>query len=251
MPDFNLDNEEVRAELSKVIKYWLDLGVDGFRLDAVLYYYGNSGRNIEFLNWIKDTAESYKENTYIVGEAWISTQGPLNEYYQSKVDSFFNFPSSLNGNGNDSMNSVIKGFTSAYTFGNAIESKETAQKENNPKGRTSYFLSNHDMDRSSQNFTGDLAKVASSLMTLLPGNPYYYYGEEIGLKGYRKDSEGTDAARRLPMIWSETNKEGECDIPDLMALGGAGYNPEQVTKGADDLIKENYSLVNHYKKLLI
>lgn len=250
MPDFNLDNEEVRAELSKVIKYWLDLGVDGFRLDAVLYYYGNSGRNIEFLNWIKDTAESYKENTYIVGEAWISTQGPLNEYYQSKVDSFFNFPSSLNGNGNDSMNSVIKGFTSAYTFGNAIESKETAQKENNPKGRTSYFLSNHDMDRSSQNFTGDLAKVASSLMTLLPGNPYYYYGEEIGLKGYRKDSEGTDAARRLPMIWSETNKEGECDIPDLMALGGAGYNPEQVTKGAADLIKENYSLVNHYKKAI-
>lgn len=249
MPDFNLDCPAVREELAKVIKYWLDLGVDGFRLDAVLYYYqSNISKNIEFLNWIKETAESVKKDTYIVGEAWVSNQAGISEYYRSKVDSFFNFPSSLNGNGNDSINSVIKGFTKANLFGASIESKEKDQKTNNPNGKSSYFLANHDMDRSSQNLTGDLAKAAASLMMLLPGNPYMYYGEEIELKGARTSS-STDAERRLPMIWSKDDKTGECDIPDLRSLG-SNYNPHQVELGADDQIKTGYSLVNHYKKAI-
>lgn len=249
MPDFNLDCEAVRNELANVIKYWLDLGVDGFRLDAVLYYYqSNVSKNIEFLNWIKDTAESVKKDTYIVGEAWVSNQSGINEYYRSKVDSFFNFPSSLNGSGNDSINSVVKGFTNANLFGSSIESKEKSQKENNPKGRSSYFLANHDMDRSSQNLTGDLAKAASSLMILLPGNPYMYYGEEIELKG-KRTSNSTDAERRLPMIWSKDDKTGECDVPDCASLG-SNYNPDQVELGVDDQLKNGYSLVNHYKKAI-
>ncbi len=249
MPDFNLDCPAVREELAKVIKYWLDLGVDGFRLDAVLYYYqSNISKNIEFLNWIKETAESVKKDTYIVGEAWVSNQAGISEYYRSKVDSFFNFPSSLNGNGNDSINSVIKGFTKANLFGASIESKEKDQKTNNPNGKSSYFLANHDMDRSSQNLTGDLAKAAASLMMLLPGNPYMYYGEEIELKGARTSS-STDAERRLPMIWSKDDKTGECDIPDLRSLP-SNYNPHQVELGADDQIKTGYSLVNHYKKAI-
>lgn len=249
MPDFNLDCPAVREELAKVIKYWLDLGVDGFRLDAVLYYYqSNISKNIEFLNWIKETAESVKKDTYIVGEAWVSNQAGISEYYRSKVDSFFNFPSSLNGSGNDSINSVIKGFTKANLFGASIESKEKDQKTNNPNGKSSYFLANHDMDRSSQNLTGDLAKAAASLMMLLPGNPYMYYGEEIELKGARTSS-STDAERRLPMIWSKDDKTGECDIPDLRSLG-SNYNPHQVELGADDQIKTGYSLVNHYKKAI-
>ena len=249
MPDFNLDCPAVREELAKVIKYWLDLGVDGFRLDAVLYYYqSNISKNIEFLNRIKETAESVKKDTYIVGEAWVSNQAGISEYYRSKVDSFFNFPSSLNGSGNDSINSVIKGFTKANLFGASIESKEKDQKTNNPNGKSSYFLANHDMDRSSQNLTGDLAKAAASLMMLLPGNPYMYYGEEIELKGARTSS-STDAERRLPMIWSKDDKTGECDIPDLRSLG-SNYNPHQVELGADDQIKTSYSLVNHYKKAI-
>lgn len=249
MPDFNLDCHAVREELAKVIKYWLDLGVDGFRLDAVLYYYqSNISKNIEFLNWIKETAESVKKDTYIVGEAWVSNQAGISEYYRSKVDSFFNFPSSLNGSGNDSINSVIKGFTKANLFGASIESKEKDQKTNNPNGKSSYFLANHDMDRSSQNLTCDLAKAAASLMMLLPGNPYMYYGEEIELKGARTSS-STDAERRLPMIWSKDDKTGECDIPDLRSLG-SNYNPHQVELGADDQIKTGYSLVNHYKKAI-
>ncbi len=250
MPDFNLDNPEVRDEMENIIKTWIERGVDGFRLDAVLYYYGSSNTtaNNEFITWIKNTAEKYKKDTYIVGEAWVSTQQGLTEYYKSKGDSFFNFPSSLNGSGNDTINNVVKGFTDAKLFSKSIESKEKAQKAYNPNGRTSYFLANHDMDRSSNNLTGDLAKAAASLMILLPGNPYLYYGEEIGLKGVRT-SESTDAERRLPIIWSKDDKSGECDIPDIKTLG-ANYKVDQVEDGVYDQLNTPYSLLNHYKKAI-
>ncbi len=249
MPDFNLDNQEVRDELANVIKYWLDLGVDGFRLDAVLYYYyGSVTENIEFLDWIKNTAESVKKDTYIVGEAW-TNWSIIQQYYKSTVDSFFNFPSSLDGYGNDAINGVVKSLVDANKFGDSIETKEKQMKTANPNGRSSYFLANHDMDRSSINLTGDYAKAAASLMMLLPGNPYVYYGEEIGLKGQRKSS-STDSERRLPMIWSESDKTGECEIPDKETLDREGIKIDQVKEGADDLIKEDYSLVNHYKKAI-
>lgn len=251
MPDFNLDNEEVRAEIKKICEFWLDIGVKGFRLDAVLYYYMNdTSSNITFLNRLKDSCEEIKPNTYIVGESWLTNWTGLSSYYNSKIDSFFNFPSSLSGFGDDSIVSVAKEVVSANKFGELIEAHEKEMKEKNPNGVSSYFISNHDMDRSSKNLSGDVAKVAASLTYLLPGTPYVYYGEEIGLKGVRNTSpdDNSDAKRRLPMIWDESNKLGQCDFPEKNRQDL--NNTVQVKKGVNDLLNENYSLTNHYKKVL-
>ena len=57
MPDLNLDNQEVRAEIEKIMRYWLELGVDGFRLDAVTSFYtGSAQKNKAFLKWLSATA---------------------------------------------------------------------------------------------------------------------------------------------------------------------------------------------------
>ena len=71
-------------------------------------------------------------------------------------------------------------------------------KENNPNAYSSYFLSNHDMDRASNSLTNENAKLAASLYLLLPGTPYMYYGEEIELMGKRKTApeDASDARRR-------------------------------------------------------
>jgi glycosidase len=123
-------------------------------------------------------------------------------------------------------------------------------KENNPNAYSSYFLSNHDMDRASNSLTNENAKLAASLYLLLPGTPYMYYGEEIELMGKRKTApeDASDARRRLPMIWSMTDKEGECGFPephrvDLMTN-------EQVKLGVAEQMDKNYSLWNHYKKVI-
>lgn len=250
MPDFNTSNEAVRQEMVNILKYWALKGVKGFRFDAVKYYQMNDTLyNVEFLSYLHDEVKKEFPDVYFVGECWDNIE-VINSYYKSSFESFFNFPSSLDGRGDATILSQVKNLTSSNVFGNLIENRERLIKENNPNAYSSYFLSNHDMDRASKNLTNEHAKMAASLTYLMPGMPFMYYGEEIGLKGVRNTSpeDSSDVRRRLPMIWSSTDKIGECDFPektrpDLM-------NNSQVSLGVEDLINTNYSLLNHYKKVI-
>ena len=250
MPDLNTQNEAVRAEMLKILKYWVEKGVDGFRFDAVKYFdFNNTKYNVEFMTYLHDEIVKDYPGIYFVGECWDGIT-VINEYYKSTFESFFTFGSSLDGNGDASIVGQVKTLTSANSFASTIENRERIMKENNPNAYSSYFLSNHDMDRASNSLTNENAKLAASLYLLLPGTPYMYYGEEIELMGKRKTApeDASDARRRLPMIWSMTDKNGECGFPephrtDLM-------NNEQVKLGVAEQMDKNYSLWNHYKKVI-
>lgn len=248
MPDLNLSNEKLKEQIEDVCRFWIEEhGVKGFRLDAVIHYFDeNTKKNNEFLSWLNTTCKKYDPNFYMVGEAWTGEDFQL-EYYKSGMESVFNFNSSLNSSSNTAILPVVKGFANGGSdnFGKAIEQYETTLKSYNQNGYSSYFLSNHDMDRASKNLGENinLYKLAASTYLLLPGTPFIYYGEEISLKGIR-GSEPTDAARRLPMIWSKADKNGECNPPK----GSPSY--KQVELGVDDLLKDNNSLLNHYKKVI-
>lgn len=250
MPDLNTQNEAVRAEMLKILKYWVEKGVDGFRFDAVKYFdFNNTKYNVEFMTYLHDEIVKDYPGIYFVGECWDGIT-VINEYYKSTFESFFTFGSSLDGNGDASIVGQVKTLTSANSFASTIENRERIMKENNPNAYSSYFLSNHDMDRASNSLTNENAKLAASLYLLLPGTPYMYYGEEIELMGKRKTApeDASDARRRLPMIWSMTDKNGECGFPephrvDLMTN-------EQVKLGVAEQMDKNYSLWNHYKKVI-
>lgn len=247
MPDFNFDSAGVQAEFKEIMDYWLSLGVDGFRLDAVrYYYYGNTDSNVKALSTLVDDVKSDYPDVYFVGENWI-TETDYYAYYASKVPSFFNFSTSISSS-TSTFIQVAKGFMSGDAFSKTIANIESHVKEENPDGFSSYFLSNHDQDRSSKSLTGYKAKLAASIYLLLPGTPYVYYGEEIGLKGTRGANDGSDALRRLPMIWSKDDKTGECSFPEKNRLD-LEDDVIQVTEGASDLEKEPLSLTNHYKKV--
>ncbi len=249
MPDFNLDSEGVRAEMEKICKFWIERGVKGFRLDAVLYYYSNNvDKNISFLNWLSSTCHKYDKDFYMVGEAWTSS-GALDSYFSSNCDSFFDF--SVASGGDTSSINYIKGYGYVDNLASFIETHEKNRKKKNSNSYTSYFLSNHDQDRISKNFTDDNTyKSACSFYTLLPGTAYTYYGEEIALKGSRVTypDDQSDVRRRLPMIWSEKDKKGECAFPESNRQSLA--NNEQVSKGVEDQRKERFSLTNHYKMMI-
>lgn len=250
MPDFNTKNEAVRAEMIKILKYWAEKGVKGFRFDAVKYFdYNNTSYNAEFLSLLHDEVKKDYPNTYFVGECW-DNMDIINNYYKSTFESFFTFESSLDGKGDATILGQVKALSSSKLFGDLIEKREKEIKKNNPNAYSSYFLSNHDMDRASKNLTGEVAKMAASLTYLLPGTPYIYYGEEIGLKGQRKTSpeDHSDARRRLPMIWSGNNNVGQCAFPESNRQDL--INNDQVTLGVEDLLNKNYSLLNHYKKVI-
>ena len=234
MPDLNLDEPKVRKEIEKIVQFWIEHGVSGFRLDAPYHYYGgNASKNNEFLSWLEDTVKKYKNDAFIVGEVWADTSTIL-KHYESDIDSFFNF----SGSGtNGKIVSTIRsknGAALANWFVNYNKNLDALNEE----AIDSVFLSNHDQGRSGAFFGNqiDKTKLMASVLLLAPGRVYVYYGEETGMLG-----SGEDPNKRMPMLWSSTDKTG---IP---------YNPpgvnytNQVKTSVEDQLEDKESLLNHYK----
>ena len=212
MPDLNLSSEAVRGEISNIVKYWLEKGVDGFRLDAVTSYItGNPEANIEFLHFLTETCRSINPDAYLVGEAW-TDRNSIAELYRSGIDSLFDFPFA------DSEGVIRSVMTSSYKasdYVKAMQLAEMAYSEANPDYVDAPFYTNHDMGRSAGYYAlddGPVTKMAYALSLFMPGNSFVYYGEEIGMKG-----SGKDENKRAPMYWSDdANAEGMCAGPPDM-----------------------------------
>ena len=238
MPELNFDNPKVREESLKLAKHYLDLGVDGFRFDAIKYiYYGDTKTTVDFWNWYMDELRKLKPDIYCVGECW-SGDSEILEYYSS-MDCF--------GFGLSQQEGVIaaaaKGTSYITNYTKYIESWQSNIKAKNPNGMMMSFLSNHDMDRIAGAFvTENHMRMAANLNIFTPGSPFIYYGEEIGMRGSRGAS-NTDANRRLAMLW------GDDDI--IKNPTGATYDEQKQIKTtvAEQIADEN-SMYNYYCKLI-
>ena len=197
MPELNFDNPAVREEMLNVAKYYLDLGIDGFRFDAIKYiYFGETKRSVEFWEWYMSELRAYSPEIYCVGECW-SAESEVLQYYGSM--NCFNFTTS--GAESVFISSAKGGSISNYL--GYIESYQERVKAANSEGMPISFLSNHDMDRIAGTFILESQmRMAANLYLLSPGSPVIYYGEEIGIKGSR-GSAMTDANRRLAMLWGD------------------------------------------------
>src|SRR5450756_1709540 len=111
-----------------------------------------------------------------------------------------------------------------------------------PIGRWSPFLTNHDQPRVMTVLGGDAARarVAASAMLMLPGLPFVYYGEEIGMIGTKPDE-----TIRTPMQWSAESNGG--------FTGGTAWEslqPDWMTKNVAAQDHDQASLLNHYRRLI-
>lgn len=213
MPDLNLNNENVRKEFEEIAKFWLDKGVDGFRLDAVKEFdSGNDAANIEILSWFNDYVDSISEDAYLVCECWLDIVY-YSQYYASGVDSMFEFNFA---NNSGVIANVMNGKSPASFYGKSlldIVSKCLPYSENYISAP---FYTNHDLGRTAGYYAGDNSeaqtKMGNALNILMTGNVFVYYGEELGMKG-----SGIDENKRAPMYWSkDQNAEGMCDGPAAM-----------------------------------
>ena len=203
MPDLNLDNDNVRAEIRNIVSFWLDKGVDGFRLDAVTYYYTDEKmKNIDFLKWLNNTVKEIKPDAYLVGEAWTG-QETYADYYGSGMDSLFDFAFS----GADGIIAqVVKGSRGAAYYASSLAAEEEKYASKNENFINAPFYTNHDMARSSGYYAyddGTRTKFAEGLNLMMTGNAFIYYGEELGMKG-----SGKDENKRAPMYWT-ADENGE------------------------------------------
>jgi glycosidase len=239
MPELDMDNPDVRREIADIVKFWLDKGAGGFRLDAVKFYFiGEDHKNIQFLKWFNDECKKTNSDAYIVAENW-SGSASIQNYYEAV--NCFDF--GMSGTTGD-VYYAARGIESVTEYAErmALYQKQvlgkTAQAILNP------FISNHDMDRAAGFLdVGDYKMyVAANLYLLSSGSPFIYYGEEIGMKGSR-GTEPTDANRRLAMLWG--------DGDTVKDPRGSVYDRAKQTNGTvKSQLPKRLSLLNHYKKLV-
>ena len=202
MPDLNLGEEALRTELEDVAAFWLEKGVDGFRLDAAKEYYsGQPDKNVEVLSWFTNYVKSVDNDAYIVGEVW-ENSGIIAQYYASGVPSLFNFPmSQYNGKIVETTKGIKSSSGKNYT--EALESVDSKYRAQNPAYIDAPFISNHDTTRvgAQLNYNEDQMKYAAGLLLTQSGSPFVYYGEEIGMAS----SGEKDENKRLAMYWSDTD----------------------------------------------
>ncbi len=236
MPDLNLDNAEVRAEIARIMALWQSMGVKGFRLDAVTSYYtGATGKSTEFVRFLNETAKRNDPDCYLVGEAWADENTVL-ALYQSGVDSLFNFPAA--DQAGRLLKSAMNGKGAAMA--QALADWNTRVRAVSSQSMDAPFLTNHDLGRVRGILRNDLAKekAAAMLYLLLPGAPTIYYGEELGMSG-----SGKDENKRLPMVWSTTEEARLCNPP-----AGADQT-QRLKEGADAQEADENSLLNCYRQI--
>jgi len=228
MPELNYHNPEVRAEMKKISQYWIDLGADGYRLDASKHIdqfddIANTPLDIHGTHvwWKEFNAFVKKEVVRPAGSAAVLLTGEnrwddpassgLMVPYGSDMDSQFDFPfRSILGN-------LVGGKMGAEVdfvgYINKLQADlSSGTKGGNPNHYLERFLSNHDLERPATQYESAgaalpslLAQAATVVMTV-PGMPVVYYGEEFGKKGKRDKYTGTeswdrDEFIREPMSW--------------------------------------------------
>ena len=237
MPELNFDNQEVRDEMLEVAKYYLNLGIDGFRFDAIKYiYYGDTDKSADFWEWYMGELRALYPDIYCVGECW-SGDTEILEYYGAMNCFAFAMATAEGVPAKAAKGSQISNYT------NYIEKMQQKILAENPDGMLMPFLSNHDMDRIAGAFvTENYMRMAANLYLLCPGSPVIYYGEEIGIRGSR-GSESTDANRRLAMLWGDGDTVRN-------PVGSTYPEDKQIKSTVAEQLADEGSLYNYYCRLL-
>jgi glycosidase len=237
MPDLNYATPEVRAEAARVGRFWLtEMGVDGFRLDAVPYLVEENGAlagtagTHAVLREFAASVQRTVPGAFTVGEVWDSI-GTVMTYYPDQLDSYFAFELS------DKLLDAVRTST-AQRMLDAYARMQRAM----PATRWSPFQRNHDQTRTVTALGGDLraARLSAELLLTLPGLPFVYYGEELGMTGDKPDPR-----LRTPMHWATGRAAG--------FTTGAAWEPLQPDSATANVAVQNAdpaSLLNHYRRLI-
>ncbi len=194
MPDLNLENPAVTAELDDVARFWLDeMGADGFRLDAAKYLV-EDGKTLEntpatftWLQGFRDRLHAGHPDALVLGEVYDASIVSARYVSEGSLDLTFDF---------DLASATITSLNSRDA--GSIVAAEQEAAERFPPDTLATFLTNHDQNRLASQLDGDPAaeRLAATLLLTGPGVPFVYYGEEIGMTGRKPDEQ-----IRTPMRW--------------------------------------------------
>lgn len=203
-PDLNWENPKLRKEIHDIMKFWMEKGIDGFRLDAFTF----AAKDTTFPPFPKDFGKNFMP--------YYSMQPNLHTYLKEmnqEVFSKYDCMTVAEGAGNtpqdahDLVDADRKELNMAYPFEcvdiakssgySLVKFKEAFTRWDSlfaEKGWTSIFLANHDQARMISRFANDSpafrelsAKMLNTFIMTMRGTPYYYNGDELGMTNIRMD----------------------------------------------------------------
>lgn len=187
----------------KSAQKWIDMGVDGFRLDGAkhLYHNATSDENPTFWNTFYTTVNDYYRQShsgdfYMVGEVY--------DDYQAAAPYYKGFPAIFEFAFWYRLEYALNHTTGRY-FAKDIISYQDVYKKYRADYHEATKLSNHDENRTGSTLGGstDMMKMAGAVLLTSGGEPYIYYGEELGYVGV-KDNVGDEYVRN-PMKWGDSH----------------------------------------------
>jgi len=246
MPDLNLRNDAVTAELERIANVWLeDFGVDGFRLDAAKHLIEDGPlaqvNTSETHAWLQGFRQSVHDAVarirvpgrgLVLGEVWDARATTVGYVTDGSLDLTFDF-----GIGPAIENAVQLGDA------NTLVATQAELADRYPAGTVATFLTNHDQPRVMTELRGkvDQAKQAAAALLTGPGVPFIYYGEELGLTGTKPDEQ-----IRTPLPWTASG-------PGFGFTTGAPW--EALSEGAETVnvateSGDETSLLSSYRDLI-
>ena len=242
-PDLNLRHPEVKKEIYKIIDFWINKGVDGFRMDAVSIYFYHpqlkpyEHKNLPYPKYQINQAETYQflkemRNRYTE----IILLGETETYH---IEQKLEYLKSLNMIMNYDFSYINQ--LSANKFRKAIQETDSIfyHSHNLPL----YYLNNHDRPRCRYGEENKkIAKLMATLLLMQNGVKIIYYGEELGLpngEDYKFDRLGRDICRS-PIPWDKNNDDNTEWIP-------VQHHQYNVT----DQLKNRYSVLSWYQRCIV
>ena len=275
-PDLNWRNPKVKQAVKDIMAFWLDKGVDGFRLDVVNLFFKDAKLRRNPVDWFR-IGRPYDRQNHIYDRDQPEMHPLLQELRQwvdrwpqrmmvgeimMQANGTSALPASYYGDGDELHLAFNFDFFhqpfSASAFRTVIRNWQQQLGDNN---WPNYTLSNHDFMRHSGRYRGqhqtERMKLLATMLLTLRGTPFLYYGEETGMPEqkvpYKKMQDpvgirywplhpGRDGCRR-PMMWS--------DNPRDFSAGPAWLPNEPLTEYSVKHQQENpHSLLNWYQQLI-
>jgi len=219
MPDLNFQSETVVNAIKDVFKYWVELGADGFRFDAVKHIFdpneipaGSDSvkMNNDFFKDLGAYLKTINPNLYLLGENF-SGQGEVKLYAES-FDAEFDFETWHMGLGAVTNNDPWGAQNPRANYDDTVIGCSNELISINKDWIPTFMSGNHDVTRAAT-YIGDKVrdddaalKLYASMLMLRSGIPFVYYGDELGMQGANKSGDYfvEDAEIRMPMNFEDS-----------------------------------------------
>ncbi|OVZ58832.1 alpha-amylase [Pigmentiphaga sp. NML080357] len=258
-PDLNWRNPEVVEAMHGVLRFWLDRGIDGFRIDVAhctgkdpafadhprclagepLADFNDQPYSHEVLRGIRRLVESYPGQRVLVGEVNIRSTASVVQYYGAgdELHMSFNFP-------------PLDAPWDPIVFRTCIREVDALLRP--ADAWPTWVLSNHDNVRHRTRYDGSLrrARAAAVMLLSLRGTPFLFQGEELGLEDARIDPEtqvdpgGRDGCR-APLPWTEAPPHGWNGARPWLP-----FPPQPAERSAERLWADPGSILHLYRRAL-